>query len=475
MQTPVVGRICPLCGEEPQGDAGPICAVCGGKLIEVREARDELIGQVIDDRFEVRALLGRGGMGSVYRALQRSVGREIAIKLIDAQASSDPMAVRRFLREARLASQLSHPSTVTVLDFGQAKDGRLFLAMELVPGRTLADLIDTDAPLSVARSARICAQICEALEAAHALGILHRDLKPGNVMIQAGDRVKILDFGLAKSLREEESKATAVGIVVGTPGYLAPELLSGADPTVTSDLYAIGVILAEMVTGRLVFGSQPTREIHALQQHGMPAGMQPPESVRPLLERLLSPAPSERPQTAAALRAELELLVSAQHAATPARGLEPLPSRQATVAARIRTERVPRRGPRRWLLPAAGGLSLAALGSVALLRLRAPASPSAAELAPVEIAALRAVQRPRPAPVEEPAAATDGKVLIHVVTTPPGATITVDGAQVGTSPADVSVQKGKRTKFVLALGGHVDGHWLNCDGDEELNVQFPAQ
>src|SRR5947207_2878617 len=156
-------------------------------------------------------------MGTVYRALQRSVGREVAVKLIDQRYASDPMGVRRFLREARLASQLSHPNTVGVLDVGQSRDGRLFIAMELVRGRTLAEVIDKEAPLSVARAAGICVQLCDALEAAHKLEILHRDLKPSNIMVlddpPGRDRVKILDFGLAKSLAEEESQVTATGFV----------------------------------------------------------------------------------------------------------------------------------------------------------------------------------------------------------------------------------------------------------------------
>src|SRR3954463_5247288 len=144
---------------------------------------DDLIGSVICDRFEIVDKLGQGGMGSVYRAFQRSVKREVAIKVINASFSRDPDAVRRFEREAQLASQLSHPNTVSVFDFGQTEDGRLFIAMELIKGRTLLELLEQERRFSTERAVRIGSQICDALEAAHTLGIIHRDLKLDNVIV----------------------------------------------------------------------------------------------------------------------------------------------------------------------------------------------------------------------------------------------------------------------------------------------------
>src|SRR5205807_704389 len=144
--------------------------------------------------------------------------------------------------------------------------------------------------LAPARAASICAQICDALHAAHAQGILHRDLKPANVMLPEGpagsDRVKILDFGLAKSLREEEALVTQAGVVMGTPGYLAPELLAGGPPSVASDLYTVGVILVELLTGLSPWGPLATRETQLVQDRGLPQNLPLPEAMRPLLDRL---------------------------------------------------------------------------------------------------------------------------------------------------------------------------------------------
>jgi eukaryotic-like serine/threonine-protein kinase len=262
-----IRRICSACDEQPSGPVeGNKCPSCGGRLIEIRPAVDPMIGQVIDDRFEIRARLGRGGMGTVYRAWQRSVGREVAIKIISEQFASDEMTVRRFLREARLASQVSQPNTINVIDFGQAADGQLFIAMELVRGQTLAQILEKEGTLPVGRAARIGVQICDALDAAHRLSIVHRDLKPANIVVlddpPGRDLVKVLDFGLAKSLSDSET-GTKAGLVVGTPGYMSPEILAGGDPSATSDLYAVGAILIELTTGRLPWKSESNAQLHA--------------------------------------------------------------------------------------------------------------------------------------------------------------------------------------------------------------------
>jgi serine/threonine-protein kinase len=312
---------------------------------------DDVIGQVVDDRFEIRGRLGQGGMATVYRALQRSVGREVAIKLIDQRYASDGMGVRRFLREARLASQLAHPNTVSVLDAGQSSDGRLFIAMELVRGRTLADVIAKEGPFPVDRAARIGVQLCDGLEAAHKLEILHRDLKPSNIMVlddpPGRDAVKILDFGLAKSLAEEESQVTATGYVIGTPGFMAPELVRGAEASTASDIYSMGVVLTEMVSGKAVWGAGPTQEVEKRQAGGMPARLGLPPSIRPLIERLLSPDPAQRPASAGELRQALLALIGSR--------------------GRVTNSAPPRRS---WLLPAAIAAALLAAAAVMQLSQR---------------------------------------------------------------------------------------------------------
>ena len=302
--------LCPSCDAEPsEGPSDGICTTCGSRLIEVRTRAEDLTGLVVDGRFEIRSLLGQGGMGAVYRSWQRSVGREVAIKLIDERHGRDPMAVRRFLREARLASQLSQPNTVSVLDFGQSSDGRLFIAMELVRGRTLAEVLAADGPFSPSRAAWIGVQLCDALDAAHRLQIIHRDLKPANVVVlddpPGRDLIKVLDFGLAKSLAESETKATDTGLVVGTPRYMAPEMILGERPTAQSDLYAVGVILGELSTGKLMWDATSFPALAGQKLQGSVVLHEIPLGLRGVVSRLIDPDVSKRPASASEVRALL--------------------------------------------------------------------------------------------------------------------------------------------------------------------------
>lgn len=271
---------------------------------------ENLVGTVIDDRFEILDQLGQGGMGAVYRARQRSIGRDVALKVIDRAMEADIVAVKRFLREAQVASELVHPNTVGVVDFGQSKTGRLYLAMELVRGRNLKDVLN-GAALDLRRVVRIGVQLCDALEAAHALGIIHRDLKLENVMLLDGpndrDHVKILDFGLARRV-VEQSRATATGLIAGTPRYLPPEVAyHNAEPAPPQDMYALGVVLGELATGRSLWEGPTLEALFAAKLtttpklHGVPSGL------KALIMWLLDNDPSQRPDAAAARNALLAL------------------------------------------------------------------------------------------------------------------------------------------------------------------------
>ena len=303
-------QYCPSC-DRSFGEGTLFCPEDGTRLIRLTET-DAMIGRQIDGRFTIRERLGQGGMGVVYRAWQASVGREVAIKMIRPRPGHDASTAKRFLREAKLASQLSQPSTVGVIDFGQAEDGSLYLVMELLRGRTLADVLRDQGRMSPERVVRIGMQICDALEAAHRLGIVHRDVKPANVMIlddpPGRDLIKVLDFGLAKVIDSDESTVTQSGRMVGTPSHLPPEVALGAPATHKSDLYALGVMLFEMLDGRPPFTADSVNMMVALHAY-QPAPELGPHVSRPLAQVVastLSKRPEARPETAAQLRTLLE-------------------------------------------------------------------------------------------------------------------------------------------------------------------------
>ena len=309
-------NLCPACDVELADAAA--CPHCGTPCISICAGRDAHLGRVLDGRYEIRAVLGSGGMGTVYRAWQRSVDREVAVKLIHERYRRDVTWIRRFLREARLASRLRHPHTVGILDFGQTDEGDLFLAMELLEGRTLAEVLRTDGAFDVERTVKLGAQICDALSAAHDRGIVHRDLKPQNILIldepSHRDFVKVLDFGLAKALGDAVDPTTEL---VGTPFYMAPELLGGEPPSPASDLYALGVMLCMAHLGRSPFASASLAAL-LVEKAGftdLPREIGAP--LRPILGELLAPNPARRPQRAADTRARLEGCL-----ATAARGTQ---------------------------------------------------------------------------------------------------------------------------------------------------------
>ena len=333
-----VRRLCTSCDIEPAKLAdlgGNHCPNCGAKLLEVKARQDELIGQVIDGRFELRARLGQGGMGTVYRAWQRSIGREVAIKLIDPQQAGDVDLAHRFLREARLTSQLSHPNTIQIYDFGQTGDGRLFIAMELVRGKTLElHMLDVGS-YTIERAVGIALQVCDALVAAHKLGVIHRDLKLENLMVLDDppdrDFVKVLDFGIAKSMHDEPTHRTKTGLVVGTPRYMSPEHAMGAPVSAACDLYALGVVLAELLTGRLLWEADGMAALVMEKLKRSPVIDDVPAPIRGLIERMVDPEPKRRPQTAVELREQLLPFAPGGARTMPRADSQPAPLEKATV------------------------------------------------------------------------------------------------------------------------------------------------
>ncbi|WP_437996233.1 serine/threonine-protein kinase [Sorangium sp. So ce185] len=221
-------------------------------------APDPLLGRVINGRFKIVSVIARGGMGKVYRAEQAPLGRICALKVLSPkyEGDHDPEFHRRFFLEASTAAKLSHPNTVTVFDYGQSDDDIYYIAMEYIEGKTLHRVLREDGPFPEARAAHIARQICRSLREAHGLGVVHRDLKPGNVLLvdheDEHDHVKVLDFGLVKDTQSGED-LTQQGLFMGSPKYMAPEQIAGSGVSARTDIYALGVMMYEMLSGQVPF------------------------------------------------------------------------------------------------------------------------------------------------------------------------------------------------------------------------------
>jgi serine/threonine-protein kinase len=224
-------------------------------------APDPLIGRVINERFKIVSLIARGGMGKVYRAEQAPLGRACALKVLNANYSgeNDPEFHKRFFLEASMTSKLTHPNTVTIFDYGRTDDDIYYMAMEYLEGHTLHRAIKQAGRFPEERTAHVARQICRALREAHSLGIVHRDLKPANVyLVEHGDEpdfVKVLDFGLVKNTADASEELTQAGLFMGSPKYMSPEQIGGEKVDGRTDIYALGIMMYEMMTGRVPFDS----------------------------------------------------------------------------------------------------------------------------------------------------------------------------------------------------------------------------
>ncbi len=269
----------------------------------------KLVGRVLGDKFRLTACVGIGGSGAVYRADQIALGRTVAVKVLNEALAADSRTVKRFRDEAMAASRLNHPNTVSIIDYGQSSDGLLYLAMEYLRGPTLTQLLTSDPQISVDRALDIVAQTLSGIEEAHLAGVVHADLKSDNIILdqrRAGaDVVKIVDFGIARLItapRDGEERT-----VCGTPEYMAPEVISGGQPSFASDLYGIGIILYELLVRETPFFAQSTSEILTRHIKAEPKPVSKrregvPVEVDGLLARALAKHPRDRFTTAAQMR-----------------------------------------------------------------------------------------------------------------------------------------------------------------------------
>jgi serine/threonine protein kinase len=306
---------CPRCGRCDEAKA----SVCPSDGTPMRPVPG--VPRTVDNKYRIEQLLGRGGMGAVYRARDMRLDRLVALKVVRAELLGDPEARRRFRREAQIVARLQHPSIVAVYDYGTFPDGGAYLVMELVRGEDLRHVLQREGRLEITESMRILSAVCSAIGAAHREGVLHRDIKPENILLPGGGGPpKVLDFGVAKIVGENRVEAaedpggtqaqsvlTAAGMIIGTPAYMAPEQFKAIDADVRTDVFSLGVVAYEMLSGELPFGRGTLADVVLAQARGIPP--MPDSVISPEAERAIRSAldqdPDRRPPTAQAFATQL--------------------------------------------------------------------------------------------------------------------------------------------------------------------------
>ena len=255
---------------------------------------DRRIARLVGGRYQINGLIASGGMGEVFTAHDRVLDRTVALKILRAGLGSDEDFLERFRREATIAGRLSHPNIVQVYDFGRSDDGSAYMAMELVDGQNLREVLAASGRLRPALAARVAAQVCAALEAARKAGLVHRDIKPENILLTADGQVKVADFGLSRTLAE--SRATQANVLLGTAHYVAPEQVEGKDSDHRADLFALGVVLYEMLTGATPFtGDTPLIIAYQRVREDVPKPSGRVAGVPPALDEIVRRATARDP------------------------------------------------------------------------------------------------------------------------------------------------------------------------------------
>jgi eukaryotic-like serine/threonine-protein kinase len=327
---------CPKCGIE-YPDTTTLCPADG---VALEKTADDLPGTILAGKYRVDERLNEGGMGTVYRGTHVLMEKTVAIKVLRPSLAADEKIVARFSREARAASKISHPNALSVTDFGEAEGGIVFLVMEYLSGRTLKDVIQSEGPMPLERAIDIMHQVGDALKAAHAQGVVHRDLKSDNIMLiptARGEHPVVLDFGIAKIIEPEgtqDSGLTAPNLVIGTPQYMSPEQCSQAtEIDIRSDIYSFGVILYEMLVGHVPYGGEsPTIVMLKHMQDPVPSVLDEredlPPSIGSIVQRAMAKGPEDRYQTIGDLLEDLTIAGGLSTPRTAASADPPVTDRQ---------------------------------------------------------------------------------------------------------------------------------------------------
>ena len=454
---------------------------------------DPLIGQVLSGRFEIVAPLGVGGMGRVYKAVQRPLGREVALKVLNPRydGAKDPGFERRFFLEASMTSKLKHPNTITVHDYGRTDDGIFFIAMEYLEGETLQKVLAENGQLPWARALFVAGQIARSLREAHKLGLVHRDLKPANVMVMTegtgGDTVKVLDFGLVKSFTPEKPKEeddldrtglTQAGVLLGSPLYMAPEQARGeADPR--TDIYSLGILMFQTMAGRPPFQSKESIDVIVKHIREKPPELnslvpEVPFEVNALVMKCLEKEPAARFQSMDELldamrvastgsglsgafadpRTASGLIPRTSTPGMPAVNAPATPSFTSAEQVRSHEIQIADDEPAKSKTPFFIGVGVVVvLGAIAggVIAVKAFSPPENVKPPPVvdpkPIAAV--VDPPKPAVVD---------VRFEVQSQPSGAAVMRDGVQIGVTPFNFTVQRNGTQPVQVELAFSLEGY-----------------
>lgn len=418
---------------------------------------DPLVGRTIDERYLVEARVSSGGMGAVYRARRVGLDRRLALKVLAAQGARVDVAVERFVREARVVAAIEHPHVVRSHDFGRLPDGRLYFVMDFVEGPSLERVIEAETPLGPERAVEFTRQIADALDAVHAVQVVHRDIKPSNVIVTGREpdrRLRVVDFGIAL-VTDVHERLTATGVICGTPMYVSPEQARGQSIDARADLYSLGCVLYEMLTGKAPFAhSRSVADLllnHVTVTPEPPSARGAPASLDPIVMRLLGKDPDERFPSAKALLGALsdwKREHGVHHGALVDEDRISLADTMMAPGPRIPhpepTERdlgdgpaiaagdaSPKTAGRRAGVAIAAAVGLAAAGAIAYATWPGSTEPAR----PIDpVAAHPAAPPARGAVPAVPPAPPAPALTVEVRSDPPGAEVVVDGAVIGNTP-----------------------------------------
>jgi len=454
---------------------------------------DPLIGTTVGN-YVLEARLGSGGMGDVYRGVHRDIGAKVAIKILHATAAGDPEGAGRFQIEAQAGNRIEHPGVIKVLDAGQLRDGRPYMVMPLLHGRSLADVLAVTPRMEIDAACRIAIEILDAMAAAHGRGFVHRDLKPPNIFITTEGKVVILDFGVAKLMAGDSPvRLTRTGTAIGTPYYMAPEQIRELGVGPASDVYAVGVVMFEMLCGRLPFDGASAFDVMAGHLERRPP---PPRALRPeipialqdVVLTALAKKPDKRYPGAGVMRDALRLAAAVKRRYEPPHVPEaeaPTVPMEGTDVAAVRAARTavehaqaaPASPPSR-PVPAARSITrvvpwvVAAIAvAVAAVVLVVRGDAQVVATTPTAVVAIPAAAiDARPAAPD--AARAPAIAAIDVKTTPPGAEVVLDGEPVGMTPLRLDTSTGGHRVEVRHKGYVTDVQQVDVQAGERVVVNF---